>query len=185
MPNCDFYALQDDHKQVLEFVFSATECKVYEKDSEPGAEIRVFSNSSEVIEAYAASTHSMLLLNLYASCMGGDFKFRRIELDETRFGSGVYRYEAHGWGAIQLYLGRVKGNRLENSHTNHNSRQRAEAWATTIRDLGSPGTWNWEEVVRISDRINRFIRTRSIVSRGSRPVLTHAYEWAQRGGQLG
>jgi hypothetical protein len=40
-------------------------------------------------------------------------------------------------------------------------------------------------VIRISNRINRFIRKSSIVSRGSRPVLTHAYEWAKKGGQLG
>jgi hypothetical protein len=85
--------------------------------------------------------------------MGGEFKFHRISLDQKKFGPDAFRYEAHGWGAIQLYLGGIHKSRLHSSHTNHNSEKRATLWASTVQDLGSPEKWNWCEVTRISTRM--------------------------------
>jgi len=186
MPNCDFYALRNDHAEVLRFILKETDCQIYEKDSAPWTEIRQFHEVDEILAAYDDGLgQNKLLLNLYSPSMGGEFKFRRISLDQNMFGEGAFRYEAHGWGAIQLYLGSVHKDRLFSSHTNHNSEKRAALWVDAIHYLGRPETWNWKEVTRISSCINRFIRKVAIEKRGSMPILPAAFQWLNAGGELG
>ena len=186
MPNCDFYALRDDHAEVLKFILKETECQIFEKDSPPWTEIRQFHEVDEILSAYDEGLGPLKgLLNLYSPSMEGEFKFRRISLDEKNFGAGAFRYEAHGWGAIQLYLGGVHEDCLYSSHSNHNSDKRAVLWADTIHDLGDPEKWNWSEVTRISSRINRFIRKLATEKRGSMSILPVALQWVNNGGQLG
>jgi hypothetical protein len=186
MPNCDFYAMRDDHAKVLRFILEETECQVFEKNSAPWAEIRQFHKVDQILNTFdeGLGLHKVLL-NIYSPTMLGEFKFRRISLDQRKFGEGSFRYEAHGWGAIQLYLGGIHKDRLHSSHTNHNSEKRAIAWANTIHDLGPPEKWNWGEVTRISSRINRFIRKIAIEKQGSRPILPAALHWVKAGGELG
>ncbi|MEM9195080.1 MAG: hypothetical protein AAGF12_38265, partial [Myxococcota bacterium] len=43
-------------------------------------------------------------------------------------------------------------------------------------ELRSVDDWDFREVTRISRRINRFIRSRALNKRGSRPVLPDAAE---------
>ena len=186
MPNCGFYALRDDHTEVLKFILDKTDCQLFEKDSAPWTEIRQFHDAEEILTAYDEGLGQYrVLLNLYSPSMGGEFKFRRISLDQKKFGEGAFRYEAHGWGAVQLYLGGVHNDRLHSSHTNHNSEKRAVLWGDTIADLGSPESWNWSEVTRISSRINRFIRKIATDKRGSMPILPAAMQWINAGRELG
>lgn len=186
MPNCDFYAIKDDLAEVLNFVLKETECEIFEKDSAPGAEIRQFFEVDEILTAYDRGIGEYKLpLNLYSPSMGGEFKFHRILLDEKMFGEGAFRYEAHGWGAIQLYLCGVHKERLYSSHTNHNSEKRALLWENNFHELGPTETWNWSEVTRISSRINRFIRKIAVEKYGSMPILPAAANWKNAGGILG
>jgi hypothetical protein len=186
MPNCDFYALRDDHSEVLKFIIEETDCRIFEKDSAPWAEVRQFHEVEEILYAYDKGLGQFkVLLNLYSPSMEGEFKFRRILLDQKKFGEGAFRYEAHGWGAIQLYLAGVHKERLCSSHTNHNSQTRALHWANAINYLGKPEDWNWDEVTRISSRINRFIRKIAIGKHGSMAVLPAALQWVNTGRPLG
>lgn len=185
MPNCDYYALRDDHAEVLNFILSKTDCRIFEKDSSLNNDAREYHNVDEILDAYDKGLgRHKLLLNLYSPSMKGEFKFRRISLDKKKFGSGAYRYEAHGWGAIQLYLGGIFNEQLYLSDTNHNTEKRACLWSDAIHDLGSPETWNWREVTRISSSINRFIRKIAIVKQGSASILPSAFTWKENGGNF-
>lgn len=186
MPNCDFYALREDHAEVLRFILEETDCHIFEKDSDPWKEVRQFHEVDEILSAYDEGLGQYkLLLNLYSPSMKGEFKFRRISLDQKKFGEGAFRYEAQGWGAIQLYLGGIHKDRLHSSHTNHNSQKRATLWSDAIHELGSPESWNWSEVTSISSRINRFIRKIATDKRGSMSILPAALQWVNVGGELG
>ncbi len=185
MPNCDFYAIGADHAELLSFVMEETGCQIFETYSSPGSEIRQFHKIDEIMCAYEEGQGQYkLLLNLYSPSMGGEFGFRRISLDKDKFGDNAFRYEAHGWGAIQLHLGGFHNERLHCSHTNHNSENRALQWADSISDLGSPATWYWREVSSISSRINRFIRKIAVEKQGSKPVLPAAFQWMNNGGKF-
>lgn len=184
MPNCDFYAIEDDALNVIDFIFSNTPCQVFELYSEPGEAIRQFASSGDIADAYESTQNTVLRLSLYAPTMLGSFSFHRLELERPHHRAGTHRFRAHGWGAIQLYFSKVTDKGLAPSHTNHNSERRASAWAEKVADLGSPESWDWREVVRISRQINRYIAINGASKIGSRPILKHAFEWSQRGGVL-
>jgi len=185
MPNCDFYGLREDHRKILSFILDETDCRVFELYSEVCAEIREFTTTDDVLALYDSTSHTNdLLLSLYAPAMVGDFVFRKISLAENKFGNVAFRFQAHGWGSIQLYLGKLQNNMLYPSHTNHNSEKRAAVGGQTYSDLGPSEKWNWSEVNRISSRINRFIRKLGAEKCGSLPILPAALEWRGNGGMI-
>ena len=184
MPNCDFYGLREDQEDLIDFLLSGTDCSIHQMHSELGQRPRVFTSVDEVLDDYDAAT-GLLLLNLYSPSMGGEFIIRRIDLNVRRFGIGAHRYEAHGWGAIQFYLGKIHEGRLQCSHTNHNTEKRAQNRAAVYRHLGSPDSWNWRVVRQISSRINRYIRKLAVAKEGSSSILPSANAWLREGGQLG
>ncbi len=176
MPNCDFYALEADALSVIEFVLEKTDCAVYEHYSAPGQELQRF-DSLAALRRVLVAADSSANFQLYSSSMKGLFRIRKIELDPGRFPVDPWRFESHGWGAIQLQFGGLREGRILHSHTNHNSEKRALAWEATHRDdLGAVAAWDWPEVVRISRALNRFIRRCGVSKTGSRPVLPAAHE---------
>ena len=109
----------------------------------------------------------------------------RVDLDEERFGIGAHRFESHGLGAIQLYLGNIQERRLWCSHANHNTEKRARKWVSAEDDPGAIDSWDWTAVTRISSRVNRCIRRLAVARLGTRPILPSANAWHQDGGRLG
>lgn len=184
MPNCDFYALSDDAAGLLAFVFGDTGCRVYEMASEPGQPLRQFQSVEQVLAAFELGVaRAGVHLQLYSPAMGGTFHIKRIDFDPRRVKGPLYRYDGHGWGAIQLYFGGLRDGRIAASHTSHNSEKRARAWeATAAADLGPVDAWHWREVVRISRAINRHISKHALGKHGSRPILPAAWSALQVGG---
>lgn len=183
MPNCDFYALDDDVLEVTEFVFKETPCQIFESYSEPCESLIQFSKPLEIVDAYYSSTGNFLL-QLYSPTMKGKFFIDRFDLDPKKFGNGAFRNRTMGWGQIQLYFGRLQNEKLQTSHTNHNSQKRAMAWYEQYPENDDPSLWDWDEVLRISRKINRFIRKISVDKIGSRVVLKAANTWVSKGGDL-
>ena len=56
-------------------------------------------------------------------------------LDPEKCNGFKYRYNADGYGLVQLYLEVPTENILSNSHTNHNTKKRAEKRATTKEEI--------------------------------------------------
>lgn len=180
MPNCDFYAVGDDHRQVLEFLLERGDCDIFELASEFDSPLMQFRCLADFEQRFGirdwndAERSESILLQLLPHDCGGSVHIRRIALRPESCGGATFRYDAEGWGLVQLYLESPRSGRLRNSHTNHNSEARAEAWAPIYPNLDSPSKWDWKRVESFSRRLNRFIRGLAVDKDGSRPILSKA-----------
>jgi hypothetical protein len=179
MPNCDFYAVGDDHRAILEFLIEDGSCRIFEMYSPFGQRVKEFHNLTDFRARYDfrdwhLGCNESILLQLYAHDSSAKVAFERIELDPKRCQGATFRYKTVGWGLVQLYLEPVRRNKLHSSHTNHNSEKRARAWEETSPELGPVARWNWKSVTSFSRRLNSFIRKLAVFKIGSRVVLPQA-----------
>ena len=185
MPNCDFYAVGDDFRSVLQFVFDELDCRVFETASAYDEEIMEFSSWESLSTARTVGQRKgaaeSLYLQLWPVKASENVWIREIELDQKRVKNGRFRYSIEGWGLIQLYLGGKSELGLIHSHTNHNSEARARKWASTLDGMGSPSAWDWKIVSSTSSRLNRFIRKTAVSKVESRLVLPEAQELLRTG----
>jgi hypothetical protein len=189
MPNCDFYATPEDHESVLAWLFAKGACDVYELASSYEQPLKRFESSAEVLRQFERrhSTGELwhtVALQLYVLGSGPPFSARRIRLDPTACDEATFRFTAEGWGLVQLYLSAPYGDRLENSHTNHNSKTRAETWAPIYGVDPGPDAWDFARITAFSSRLNRQIRRKGVAKIGSRAVLPGALKLWERGTSL-
>jgi hypothetical protein len=181
MPNCDFYGTLDDHREVLSWLFSEGTCDVYELSSEFEKPLAQFKFSEEVLRLFErhypnGERQTSVHLQLYVIGSGPAFAPRRVALKPEFCNGARFRFAAEGWGLVQLYLSAPKSDLLGNSHTNHNSRKRAEAWAPTYPEPPRPEDWDFDRITAFSSRLNRQIRKLSVGKVHSRAVLPGALE---------
>ena len=188
MPNCEWYGTIEDNYPILDFIFLEGKCEVYENASDYGKLLKRFHSTEEVMNEFyknypnGSKWHSVFL-QLYVIGSGPAFSARRIELRPDKCGGATHRFSADGWGLIQFYLHREFDSRLEASHSNHNSKKRAEKWAT-CNDMGEPSAWDFESINSFSSRLNRFIRKHHSAKMGSRVVLLGALKLWNEGFRL-
>ena len=192
MPNCDFYATREDHEGLLAWLFAEGTCEVHELASDFGQPLRQFRSPAEVLaqfdRTYAGGRRWRAVhLQLYVLGAGPPFVPRRVALDPEACDGATFRYGADGWGLVQLYLGTAaEGDaRLEDSHTNHNTLKRAQAWSGTLPDQGPTEAWDFRRITAFSSRLNRQIRARGVARLGSRSVLPGALRLWEAGVALG
>jgi hypothetical protein len=186
VPNCDFYATPEDHEPLLTCLFAEATCHVYELASDFEQPLKRFESAVEVMRQferrYPNGDPWQVHLQLYVLGAGPPFEPQRTALNPSACDGATVRYTAEGWGLVQLYLSAPRADRLDNSHTNHNSRRRAERWEPTyIGELGSPAAWDFSRITAFSSRLNRQIRNRGVATVGSRAVLPGALELWERG----
>ena len=176
MANLDFYAIGQDIIDTLEFIFTETDCKVFESYSEHGKDLREFKSMSECFTAYNYEFAGSFLLQLWSPSVASKVFFKRIDLDPKKCNGATFRFRVDGWGLMQLYLGRAKDQEIEYSHFGHNSESRAKRWEPTyIDELGLVDDWDWQLLKKISGKIQYHIRKRLAVSKvNSRPILAEA-----------
>lgn len=191
MSNCDFYAARDDMISVLEFTFAEGEFRVFEHSSEFGEELREFTSTDEIADAFdlgncPGKQRFSALLALYVPSTSDVFSVRKIDLNPDSCAGHTFRYEPNGWGLIQLYFGGVSERGIHYSHTNHISENRAKKVKATYADeLGSVDAWDWEKLSQVSRRLRYHIRNRLAVGKhGSRPVLPSAQVLVDSGCKL-
>ena len=173
MPSLTFYAVDEDWLAVVEAVFDLGLFRVFQATSEPDRELREFHTAEEAVSSRQAGQ-----LMAFVVGAGPDPQARRIDFRPGRPGEATFRYTCEGWGLVQLSYGGPFGPReLHWSHTNHNTRKRAAAWAEVIPRLGDPADWNWPTVTSASGKLNRVIRRMAVSKIGSHPVLPHATQF--------
>jgi hypothetical protein len=172
MPNLDFYAAEGDRLDVLRAVFRLGCFRVFEAYSRPDHELREFFGADEV-----PAEPSGYQLMLYAVGAGPEPVVQRIVLRPSTAGGASFRFRCWGWGLVQLSFGGLRADRLESSHTNHNTPKRAASRAHAYPELGDPELWDWAAVTNASRRLNRAIRALAVDKVGSRPVLPFAAEF--------
>jgi hypothetical protein len=164
MPNCDFYGTLEDHEPLLQWLFAEATCHVYELHSAFDQPLQRFESASEVLGQFERRYTNdkpwhTVYLQLYVLGTGPPFQPRRIKLDPAACEGATFRYAAEGWGLVQLYLSVPRDGELRNSHTNHNSRLRADKWAPLANDdAAKPDAWDFPRVTAFSSRLNRQIR---------------------------
>ncbi len=186
MPNCDFYATVEDHEGLLLWLFAEGTCQVYELASDFGQPLKQFESAAAVLRQFerryaGGERWKQVLLQLYVIGAGPQFRSRRVTLDPKACDGATFRFEAEGWGLVQLYLASATPDALEASHTNHNSQKRADAWAPTYPEYDGPSKWDFKRITSFSSRLNREIRKRAVGKLGSRPVLPGAMKCWESG----
>jgi hypothetical protein len=186
MPNCDFYATPEDHAELLAWLFAETGCRVFELYSDFGKPLREFESPQGVLSQFqrcysTGAPWDTVCLQLFVVGAGPAFFPRRIDLNPKYCEGATFRFVAEGWGLIQLYLSDARIAPTESSHTNHNSKKRAEAWAPTSDNPAGPAEWDFERITSFSSRLNRQIKKRAVGKLGSRPVLPGAMKVWQSG----
>lgn len=171
MPNCDFYAAGPDHRAVIEIVLTQGRCDVYKSGG-----TRPFRTFEELEEHYGVKDWQErvaedVYLELYVHGSGGQL---------------ILEQRVQGWGLIQLQLEGVRKGRLFDSHTNHNTENRATRFhEAAYKELGPPDKWNWDVVTSFSRRLNRAIRRLAVAKRDSRGILPFAATLPKKGISIG
>jgi hypothetical protein len=180
VPNCNFYAIGNDYKEILEFVFSDLECRVFQDYSEYDSELIEFGSADEVYKYYDLAKFDngrsqMANIILWPTEASDKFKVTKIVLKPDKCKGATYRYQANGWGLIQIQLKGTNKLGLQYSHTNHNTEKRALAWEEIDRDkLGSVKDWDFSVTASVSRKINSFVKKHSVKKVGPMPVMVCA-----------
>ena len=179
MPNCDFYATREDHEGLLSWLFAEATSQVYELASDPGQSLKRFELPREVLQQFDRNYPNgkkwcEVHLQLYVIGAGPTFKPQRVRLNPAHCDGASFRYEAEGWGLVQLYLVTATAGGLDASHTNHNSAARAQTWAPEYPKLGDPSKWDFKRITGFSSRLNRQIRKQGVGKIKGRVVLPGA-----------
>jgi hypothetical protein len=172
MASLDFYALRDDMRALLEFLFGETDLRVFESYSEYDAELREFRSTDELTRTFDLGSDShgdgtAVLLQMWSPSVMQRIDIERIEL---KVPGHTFRHRVAGVGLLQLYFGGRHQRVITDSHFGHwneaGARQRA---------AGDPDTVDWQALTRLSGRIQRHIRNRMAVGKlRARPILPAA-----------
>ncbi len=189
MPNCDFYGTIDDHRELLNWLFSERTCDIYELYSDFETELKKFPSAVEVLDQFdrryvTGERWKSVELQLYVLGAGPVFQPRRVSVNPTLCDGATYRYMAQGWGLVQLYLHRPTQEGLESSHTNHFTQKGAVAKAATEEARAEVDSWDFKRITAFSSRLNRQIRNISVGKLNSRPVLAGGLKVWESGGSL-
>lgn len=180
MPNRDFMALGDDHRGLLEFIFQADDCRVFESYSLLGREIAEFKSVRDIETHYGMTDwitfpDTWINLVLYPNDAGGKPHIERIDIRSRCRRPATFRYAFNGWGFVHLALVGLREGLPDRSWTNHNSEKRASHSAmTTDPQSGSPSDWNWKAVSAFSRRLIRYIDKAAVIKRGAMRILPQA-----------
>jgi len=190
MPSFSFYAAADDARSVLDHLFSATDCRVYEAYSRYDREIREFTSRGAIEDAFRLgedphATGAAVFLQLWSPQTGGEPLIERIEFKPGAVPGHTHRYVVAGWGLLQLQFGGTSERVLTASRLAQNSHARAAKWQTTYAErLGAIAAWDWTRLAGVARTLQSYIRRLSTEQVGSRPVLPAAVQLRRSGFSL-
>jgi hypothetical protein len=177
--NLDFFAAEADMRNILDFLFSSTDVRVFESYSEFGKELREFHSTDE-LAAFPLGTDqygngTAIMLKLWSPSVMRDLTITRIDLNPRFCNGHTFRYSMEGGGLMHLYLGGVCERDVTKSNFGHFSQAAARTWNL------EEGV-NWDALKTLSNRIQYHIRKRLAVDKAwGMPVLPQARELALAG----
>jgi hypothetical protein len=175
MANLDFYALADDLRSLLAFLYAETDVVVYELASRENCEIRSFHSVTELTEAFDLGGSKTTHLMLWSRSVRARPIIRRIEA--TQAPAPFFRYQISGTGLIQLYLVGDRDGVIHHSHFGHWNEARAKYLPDDL-----VGDCDWTVLRKLSGKIQRHILgKRATFKLRSCPVLHQAWDMVQQG----
>ena len=178
MANLNFYGLKTDLLKVLSFIYNETDIVIFESYSEYDSELRRFASLAELQSGLeiGESPKGAALLELWSPSVIKEPKPRRFEL---KVKGHSFRYTIEAVGLIQLHLGGLRDNAIAESYYGHWSKAGAEQRSSL------PTTdCNWEALMKISGRLQRFIRGMAAAKFDGRVILPEAFDAVQKGSRL-
>jgi hypothetical protein len=178
MANLDFYALGDDLRKLIRFLFAETDIVVYESYSEFDQEARRFHSLDELEAVFKLGSYRAGYLQLWSRSVMARPVISRITL--TNVSGGTFRFAVEGAGLIQLYLDGIRDGIIYHSHYGHWNEAGARERSTHPADA-----CDWRALAKLSGKIQRHIRGRLAPAKlASRPVLHQAFAAVQQGAGL-
>lgn len=179
MANLDFFAVRDDLLALLTFLYSETDCVVFESYSRCDEELRQFTSIAEIDAAYPigedppGNGHA-ITLQLHSPSVAAPPHIKRFSL---KVSGHSFRYCVESAGLMQLYLGGACDGFITQSHFGHwnetGARQRCIFPADEV---------DWARQRSLSGKIQRHIKNHlSHAKIQSRYVLAHAFSAMQSG----
>jgi hypothetical protein len=167
----------------LRFIFTNTDCKIYEFSSEANQDLRCFEALDDLVAGYKNKLRDGFgLFKIYSPSMKGNIKIERTEWDEKAWRPQSWSCSVKGWGLIQLNFAGRKDGRIDRSDASCNSEKRAFKWEVVARDrLGPVSAWDWKAVSSISNKIYRFIRKTGADKVEGKPILPAAHKLVSEG----
>jgi hypothetical protein len=179
MANLDFFAVREDMFALLSFIYSQTDCVVFESYSRYDTELRRFESVEQIDSAFPIGIDphgngAAITLQLHSPSVAATPHIKRISLKMPRHS---FRYCVEGAGLMQLNLGGAYNKFISPSHFGHwneaGARQRCIFPADEV---------NWSLHSSLSGKIQRHIKNHlSHAKVQSRYVLAHALSAIQSG----
>jgi hypothetical protein len=177
MANLDFYALEDDQRSLLEFIYAETDVAVFELASEFDCDVRRFDSISAIEAAFSLGRHPASHFQLWSPSVMKAPVIRRIDL---KVPGHSFRYAVEGAGLMQLHLDGRNDEVIYHTHYGHWN----EAGARE-RSIHPADVCDWKTLAKLSGRIQRHVRNRlSVAKLFGRPILPQAYRAVQQGAGL-
>lgn len=175
MASLHFYALSDDARQLLDFIYSETDVVVYELASRPNCELRRFNSVDEVVDAFGLGGCRTAHLQLWSPSVMASPIIERIEV--TKVPEPYFRYDIKGVGLIQLYLNGLREGVIHYSEFAHWNEAGARArCALPMSDC------DWPALRKLSGKIQRRIQGKLAAAKfRACPVLHQAFAMLQQG----
>lgn len=169
MAQLDFFGLDEDFYNLMQFVFSETDLIVYEAYSRIDHEIRRLSSANDLRSIAHERKGGCFLLRSWSPTVTNSPIFNTFEL---RPELGGHRTSLEGSGLMQFAQGRIESGLLHSSSFSHWSEVGAlQRSAFPAEDI------NWSAMRLISGRIHRHVRNKLAVAKlYSASVLPGAYE---------
>jgi len=177
MANLDFYAVGDDLRDLIRFIFAESDIIIFEHSSKFDCEVRQFQSLSELEAVFQLGSYRAGYLQLWSRSVMTQPVIRRIEL--TGISGNTFRYTVEGSGLIQLYLNGVQGGIIHHTHYGHWKEAGARA-----RSIHPAEACNWSALAKLSGRIQRHVRKHAVAKIYARPILHHAFNAVQQGSGL-
>jgi hypothetical protein len=179
MANLDFFAIREDLLSVLTFLYTETDCVVFESYSRYDQELRQFTSIAEIDAAHPIGEDPRgngvaILLQLHSPSVARPPRIKRIGL---KLPGHSFRYCVESAGLMQLYLGGICDCFITQSHFGHwnetGARQRCIFPADEV---------DWARQRSLSGKIQRHIKNHlSQAKTQARYVLFHAFSAMQVG----
>ena len=178
--NLDFFAAAGDQRELLQFLLSSTDARIFEHYSAFGSDLREFKSVAEVDAVFTLGRNlpgrgAQNVLQLWSPSVMSNLRIEVVNLDPKACDGHTFRYRIDGSGLMQLHLGIVTDNVVTMSHFGHQSRARAETRGA-VEDV------NWEALAKVSGKIQYQLRSKLAAGKvPGRPVLREALRLARSG----
>ncbi|WP_122072237.1 hypothetical protein [Pseudophaeobacter sp. EL27] len=188
MPNCHWFGTLEDHTAILSEIIGAGEVDVYELASQPGQNVRAFSNVEDVLAEFDVphqdgSARSHVFLNLWVKGSGPNPEIERRPLDPSQNNGTSWKERTGTMGFVDFVLERPSDGRLRHSQTNTVSETRMGAEDGIFTDHKGE-SWDVRLTNRYSARLNRLIRKHAVAKVASMSVLPGAAQFWEEGGDF-